>query len=174
MDVAILPFITAFAGVLGKIFYDKLTSANLKYEIEYPYPTEDNLVSPIRIFSPLGKTLHDIKIRIEFNGPVQNITTKTNLADTISYSFENRTMTSKIDRLNKGDFVFYFIKVADINENPINQISVNSDEVKGKEFDREKNNKLFGLVEIMLGVVFGIAIGLIISIVTLFYFMKSY
>lgn len=163
MDDIIIPFITAFAVVLGKIFYDKLTSANLRYEIDYPYPTEDNLLSPIRIFNPKGKTLHDIKIRIEFNGPIQNITTKTNLADTISYSFENRTMSSKIDRLNEGDFVYYFIKVADINENPINQISVNSDEVKGKEFDREKNNQFFGLLDIMLGVVFGIAIGLLLS-----------
>ena len=136
-----MSFIFGLLGVFGgKIIYDRFKTPELAYAIGYSTPTDDGLVVPIYVLNPpglKGDVLHDIKMHAEFKSDIQYVKLKTDVADKIEYNFTNKTVTSTIRRINKGNAVIFFVKLTNINiteKNPIQYILIDSEGVTGKEY----------------------------------------
>lgn len=164
--------LTIIGGVLIKIIYDKYTEAELLYNAGNIYYIKNNsggliidgLVFPIEIWNPKRKTINDIDIRIEFNVPIHSVSSKTDLADEIKSKFEGNTMTSKINRLNEGNYVVYYLNVVNnIDSNIIKEISIQSNETKGEQFKHTKQNNLNDFLMILFGFILGSLISIILT-----------
>lgn len=171
--MTIIEFILTIIGsVLIKIIYDKYTDAELLYDAGNIYQIKNNadgliiegLVFPIEIWNPKRKTINDIDVRVEFIGPIHSVSSKTDLADEIKSKFEGNTMTSKINRLNKGNYVVYYVNIANnIDSNIIKEVSIQSNETKGEQFERTKQNSLNDFLLILFGFILGSLISIILK-----------
>ncbi len=178
-DFAFTVISSFLGGFLTKIAYDYFTAAELRYVEEYSYPLRTNhsgfitegLLVPIRVFNPKRKTINNIRVRIDFNSPVQSVNAKTNLADEINCRIENRSVTSTVQRMNQGNFVVFFANVVDIDSNPIKEIAIQSNEARGTKFDYDKMSRLFESINLIIGILIGTALGILIAVIS---FISTY
>lgn len=81
-------------------------------------------------------------------------------------------MTSTIRRLNQDNFIDYFVHVADIEREPIREVSIQSDEVNGKKFEYKKFSELQEKLSLFMAALSGFTLGMLF--VVLYILLKTF
>lgn len=163
---------TLIGGILSFIYWQYYNLPKLNYEILPTYIMGDEKIVPVIFRNEGHAKATDIRIKISCSGPIQNLFE--DIPEKFTSERDNQNVIIyRLDRFTKSIIATIYLKISSLSDEPINVISITSDQGPGHKY-----KKLTPLsLEERLGIVLtSFALGLLFSalLLTLIFTLKPW
>ena len=147
----VITLILAGGGFAYQEWYD---IPKLTYESLDSYPLgNDECIIPILIRNEGNDKATDIRITIYAGGEIQNVEEKS--PENLRIEIDNNKLIVFLDRQVEKSQIALYLRVKTLSKNPINDISITSNQGMGKEYGLNESfiNKIIIIPSILLGTI---------------------